>query len=146
MGHNSSPYDYVIHVALIARLGASLIKLTSFQLPLIAHIQNGRQFHVTAYYSNRVVIGHFTCQTATSLGRASLVRATNQGSPCTRPRVFLLAFLETNPCPTLYPTLCFWKQLRGRGILRSQASTAAIVACSTNNASTEKRYSYCKRR
>ena len=25
-------------------------------------------------------------------------------SPCTRPRVFLLAFLETNPCPTLYST------------------------------------------
>ena len=45
-------------------------------------------------------------------------------TPCTRPRVFLLAFLETNPCPTLYPTLCFWKQLRGRGILRSQALPA----------------------
>ena len=26
-------------------------------------------------------------------------------SPCTCPRMFLLTFLETNPCPTLYPTL-----------------------------------------
>ena len=50
-----------------------------------------------------------------------LIKGTNSNMPCTRPRVFLLAFLETNPCPTLYPTLCFWKQLRGRGILRSQA-------------------------
>jgi len=50
-----------------------------------------------------------------------LIEGTNSTSPCTRPRVFLLAFLETNPCPTLYPTLCFWKQLRGRGILRFQA-------------------------
>ena len=62
-----------------------------------------------------------------------LINGTNSTSPCTRPRVFLLAFLETKPCPTLYPTLCFWKQLRGRGILRSLSSTTAIVACSTNN-------------
>ena len=32
MGHNGSPYDYVIHVALIARDRTSLI--TSFQPPL----------------------------------------------------------------------------------------------------------------
>ena len=49
-----------------------------------------------------------------------LIKSTNSTSPCTRPCVFLLAFLETNPCLTLYPTLCFWKQLRGRGILRSR--------------------------
>ena len=50
-----------------------------------------------------------------------LIKATNSTSPCTHPCVFLLVFLETNPCPTLYPTLCFWKQLRGRGILCSRA-------------------------
>ena len=50
-----------------------------------------------------------------------LIKGTNSTSPCTRLRMFLLVFLETNPCPTLYPTLCFWKQLRGRGILHSQA-------------------------
>ena len=32
MGHNGTPYDYVIHVALIAQSSLSLI--TSFQLPL----------------------------------------------------------------------------------------------------------------
>ena len=41
-----------------------------------------------------------------------LIKGTNSTSPCTRPRVLLLAFLETNSCPTLYPTLFFWKQLR----------------------------------
>ena len=49
-----------------------------------------------------------------------LIKGTNSTSPCTRPRVFLLAFLETKPCPTLHPTLCFWKQLRGWGILHAQ--------------------------
>ena len=47
--------------------------------------------------------------------------ALNCTSPCTLPHTFLLVFLETNLCTTLYPTLCFWKQLRGRGIVRSPA-------------------------
>ena len=33
-----------------------------------------------------------------------LIRGSNCTSSCPRPRVFLLVFLETNPCPTLYPT------------------------------------------
>jgi len=36
MGHNSSPYDYVIYVALIAPSRASLI--TSFQPPLVCFL------------------------------------------------------------------------------------------------------------
>ena len=51
-----------------------------------------------------------------------LIKGTNSTSPCTHPCVFLLVFLETNPCPTLYPTLCFWKQLRGRGNLHPRSS------------------------
>ena len=43
-----------------------------------------------------------------------LIKGTNSTSPCTRPRVFLLAFLETNPCPTLYPTyLLFLETIKG---------------------------------
>ena len=57
------------------------------------------------------------CSTVMVVLFEQLIKGTNSTSPCTRPRVFLLAFLETNPCPTLYPTLCFWKQLRGRGSL-----------------------------
>ena len=34
-----------------------------------------------------------------------LMKGTSSTLPCTRPHVFLLAFLETNPCPTLYPML-----------------------------------------
>ena len=68
----------------------------------------------------RCVGHHFQilCACTQVVSFEQLIKGTNSTSPCTRPRVFLLAFLETNPCPTLYPTLCFWKQLRSRGILR----------------------------
>ena len=65
------------------------------------------------------IVGLITLETYVDIPRSS--NYTNSTSPCTRPRMFLLVFLETNPWPTLYPTLCFWKQLRGRGILRTQA-------------------------
>ena len=65
-----------------------------------------------------------------------LIKGTNSTSPCTRSRVFLLGFLGTNPCPTLYPTLCFWKQLRGWGIVRSQA--LLLSSCSVERGSRAK--------
>ena len=37
--------------------------------------------------------------------KVELIKGTNSTPPCTRPRVFLLTFLETNSCLTLYPTL-----------------------------------------
>ena len=41
-----------------------------------------------------------------------LIKGTNITSPCTRPCVFLLAFLETNPCPTLYPIPLFLETIK----------------------------------
>ena len=45
------------------------------------------------------------CMCAHVVSFKQLIRGSNCTSPYTRPRMFLLAFLETNPCPTLYPTL-----------------------------------------
>ena len=42
-------------------------------------------------------------------------------SSCTLPRTFLLAFLKTNPCLTLYPTLVSETILMGQGIVCSLA-------------------------
>ena len=45
IGLNGSPYDYVIHIALIAYLARSHASLiTSFQPPLVKHIQEPAQF------------------------------------------------------------------------------------------------------
>ena len=54
-----------------------------------------------------------------------LIKGTNCTSPCPLPCTFLLTFLETNPCPTLYPT--YPKQLRGRGIAHSQNPAQLFV-------------------
>ena len=42
-----------------------------------------------------------------------LIKSTNSTSPCTRPYVFLLAFLETNSCPTLYSTFVSGNNIKG---------------------------------
>ena len=79
----------------------SNLEITPPQLPVAKRWERVGLFHVASF--------------------EQLIKGTNSTSPCTRPCVFLLAFLETNPCPTLYPTLCFWKQLKCRSILCSQA-------------------------
>ena len=47
-----------------------------------------------------------------------LIKDTNCTLPCTLPHV--VAAVSTNPCTTLYPIFCFWKQFTGRGIVHSQ--------------------------
>ena len=46
------------------------------------------------------------------VGVASIQQLIEGTSSCTLPRVFLLAFLETNPCQTLYPIFVSIKGLR----------------------------------
>ena len=57
------------------------------------------------------IVGLITLETYVDIPRSS--NYTNSTSPCTRPRMFLLAFLETNPWPTLYPYPLFLEKIKG---------------------------------
>ena len=57
-----------------------------------------------------------------------LIKDTNCTSPCPLPHTFLLALLETNPCPTLYPTYpLFSETIKGSRYCTS--SEACPVFC-----------------